>query len=106
MMSREFHPMSREPQAVPITDLRRNAAAVLSRVRKRKKPLIITQNGRAAAVMLSPEAYERREREQRVLLALISGEQEIAAGQGQDLKSVLAEADTLLGKRGRVASRR
>jgi prevent-host-death family protein len=42
-------------------------AKVLDRVRGSKKPLIVTQRGRAAAVMLSMERYEAREREHEIL---------------------------------------
>ena len=48
--------------------------------------------------MLSLDAYERRERERQVLLLLVRGEQEIAAGNGHDLDDVLAEADAILAR--------
>jgi prevent-host-death family protein len=41
---------------IPVSDLRQGAAKVLKRVRDSKEPLVITQRGRAAAVMLSVEA--------------------------------------------------
>ena len=88
--------MAKIPEVIPVTDLRQDAAAVLRRVRGRKQPLIITQRGRAAAVMLSVDAYERGEHERQILLLLARGEQEIAAGKGHELESVLAEADALL----------
>jgi prevent-host-death family protein len=90
--------MSRIPKIVPITDLRQDAAAVLRRVRSLKQPLVVTQRGRAAAIMLSVESYERSEHERQLLLMLARGEREIAAGAGHDLASVLAEADALLGE--------
>lgn len=88
--------MAKIPEVVPITDLRQDAAAVLRRVRGRKEPLIITQRGRAAAVMLSLDAYEQGEHERQILLLLARGEREIASGKGHDLDVVLAEADALL----------
>ncbi len=88
--------MVKIPEVVPITDLRQDAAAVLRRVRGRKEPLIITQRGRAAAVMLSLDAYEQGEHERQILLLLARGEREIASGKGHDLDVVLAEADALL----------
>ena len=88
--------MARIPEVIPVTDLRQDAAAILRRVRGRKQPLIITQRGRAAAVMLSLDAYERGEHERQLLLLLARGEREIGAGKGHDLDSVLAEADALL----------
>jgi prevent-host-death family protein len=88
--------MARVPDIIPVTDLRQDAAAALKRVRASKKPLVITQRGRAAAVMLSVEAYERSEHERQILKLLARGEREIARGKGHDLDQVLAEADDLL----------
>ena len=88
--------MAKVPKIVPITDLRQDAAAVLKRLRSQRQPLIITQRGRAAAVMLSVEAYEQAEQERQLLLLLVRGDREIAEGKGHDLEKVLAEAEKLL----------
>jgi len=88
--------MARIPEIIPVTDLRQDSAAVLERVRSSRHPVIITQRGRAAAVMLSVEEYERSENERQILRLLARGEKEIAADQGLDLDGVLAEADRLL----------
>ena len=88
--------MSRLPEIVPITDLRQDSSAVLERVRTSRQPLIITQRGRAVAVMLSVEEYERAENQRQILMLLARGEKEIADGDGHDLEDVLAEADRLL----------
>ena len=88
--------MARVPDIIPISDLRQDAAAVLRQIRAGKHPLFITQRGRAAAVLLSIEAYEKAERERELLRLLAQGEREIAAGKGFGLSSVLADADKLL----------
>jgi prevent-host-death family protein len=88
--------MSKVLNIIPISDLRQDAAKVLKRLRDSKEPLVITQRGRAAAVMLSVEAYDRSERDRELLCLLAKGEKEIEAGEGYDLNSVLAEADALL----------
>ena len=88
--------MATVPDIVPVTDLRQNAAAALKRVKSSRQPVVITQRGRAAAVLLSLESYERSERERQLLYLLARGEQEITAGKGFDLDEVLAEADALL----------
>ena len=88
--------MAKIPEIIPVTDLRQDAAAVLKRIRSRKQPLIVTQRGRAAAVLLSVEAYERSEQERQLLRMLARGDREIRVGSGHDLESVLAEADALL----------
>lgn len=88
--------MPKMPDIIPVTDLRQDAAAALKRVRASKQPVVITQRGRAAAIMLSVEAYERGEHERQILKLLARGEREIKAGKGHDLDGVLAEADRLL----------
>jgi prevent-host-death family protein len=90
--------MPRVPEIIPISDLRQDASSVLKRVRASKDPLVITQRGRAAAVMLSVEEYERSENERQILRLLARGDREIAAGEGFDLDTVLAEADESLTK--------
>ncbi len=88
--------MGKVSNIIPISDLRQGAAKVLKLIRNSKEPLVITQRGRAAAVMLSIEAYERSERDRELLRLLAKGEKEIEAGEGYDLDSVLAEADALI----------
>jgi prevent-host-death family protein len=88
--------MAKVPDIIPITDLRHGAAAALKHLQLSKQPVVITQRGRAAAVLLSVEAYQRGEHELQLLRLIARGEQEIAAGKGFDLDSVLAEADALL----------
>lgn len=88
--------MTRMPNIVPITDLRQDAASVLHRVRDSREPFFITQRGRATAVLVSTEVYERAEHDRELLRLLAQGEKEISAGQGTELAAVLAEADELL----------
>lgn len=88
--------MTRIPNIVPITDLRQDATSIVNRVSAGNEPVVITQRGRAAAVLLSIEAYERSQRDLEILRLLARGEKEIEAGKGHDLDAVLAEADALL----------
>lgn len=88
--------MGRVPNIVPVTDLRQDAANLLRRVRDSKEPFFITQRGRAAAVLVSAEVYERAEHDRELLRLLARGEKEIAAGKGFDLADVLAEVDAVL----------
>jgi prevent-host-death family protein len=88
--------MTKIPNIVPITDLRQDATSIIKRVTASKEPLVITQRGRAAAVMVSMETYEHTQYELEVLRLLARGEKEIEAGKGYDLDGVLAEADSML----------
>jgi len=88
--------MAKIPNIIPITDLRQDASAIVKRVAASREPLVITQRGRAAAVMVSMEAYEHSQNELELLRLLARGEKEIEAGKAYDLDAVLAEADSLL----------
>ncbi|MCU0597643.1 MAG: type II toxin-antitoxin system Phd/YefM family antitoxin [Desulfobacterales bacterium] len=83
---------------IPISDLRQDTAKLLKQLNKNKEPLIITQRGRATAVMIGVEAYEKSEHEKELLMLLAKGEREIELGEGYDLDTVLSEADALLAK--------
>jgi prevent-host-death family protein len=83
---------------IPVSDLRRDAANLLKQLNKNKEPLIITQRGRATAVIIGVEAYEKSEHEKELLRLLARGEREIESGEGYDLDTVLSEADAFLAK--------
>jgi prevent-host-death family protein len=88
--------MTRMPEIVPVSDLRQSAASLLKRIRESRDPVVVTQRGRAAAVLLSVEEFERRERDREILRLLAQGEKEIAVGIGHSLNDVFSEADELL----------
>jgi prevent-host-death family protein len=88
--------MTKSPHIVPITDLRQEATTLVKRVSDSRQPVLITQRGRVAAVMLSMEVYEHTLNQIELLRLLARGEQEIEAGKGYDLDVVLAEADSIL----------
>ncbi len=61
----------------------------------RKVPKVSTQRGRAAAVLLSIEEYERARQEREILELLVQGDKEIAIGDGHELEDVMAESDPI-----------
>ena len=73
-----------------------DVTAIVKRVTASREPLVIAQRGRAAAVMVSMEAYEHSQHELELLRLLARGEKEIEAGKGYDLEVILAEADSFL----------
>ena len=88
--------MGKLMKILPISDLRQDAAKVLKKLRDNKEPIIITQRGRAAAVIIGVEAYEKAEHDKEILRLLAKGDKEIEVGKGYDLDRVLAEADLIL----------
>jgi PHD/YefM family antitoxin component YafN of YafNO toxin-antitoxin module len=89
-------PSTKLPDVIPMSDLEHGAASILQRLRQSGSPTIITEEGRAAAVLIDIEAFRRGESEREILALLARGEREIAQGVGYDLDEVLAEADRLL----------
>lgn len=81
---------------LPVSDLRQDTAKVLKKLRDNQEPIIITQRGRAAAIIIGVEAYEKSEHDKEILRLLAKGDKEIEIGEGYDLDSVLAEADYIL----------
>lgn len=61
---------------------------------------MITQRGRAAAVLVSVEEFDRSQHENELLRLLAKGEEEISKGKGYSLEAVLKEADGLLSGEG------
>ncbi len=90
--------MGKLSNIIPVSDLRQDAAKLLKQLQTNDEPLIITQRGRASAVILGVDAYEKLEHEKEILRLLAKGEQEIEAGIGYDLDSVLVVADDFLNK--------
>ncbi len=88
--------MNTVPPIIPISDLRQDAAAVLKSIKNSDQPTVITQRGRAAAIMLSVESYEQSLHDKELLMLLAKGEKEIQGGEGYDLETVMGEADSIL----------
>lgn len=51
----------RIPEIHPISDLARDARALVERVRQRQEPIVITQRGRDVAVLVPIELYRKLE---------------------------------------------
>ena len=45
-------------QIIPISDLQSHAKKYVDQVKRTKEPVVVTQRGRAAALLVDPETYE------------------------------------------------
>jgi prevent-host-death family protein len=90
--------MGKLSNIIPVSDLRQDAAKLFKQLKINREPLIITQRGRATAVIISVDAYEKSEHEKEILRLLAKGDREIEAGEGYGLDDVLSEADAILAK--------
>ena len=78
----------------PLTDLETRASEVVRQARETGRPVVLTQDGRGVAVLLSLEAFEDLETTADWLelqRAVEAAEQDIAAGQWVEHSSVEAK---------------
>ena len=64
----------------PVTYLKSRAADLLDQLNKTHRPVVITQNGEARAVIQDPESYERTKTAIGLLKLLVQGEEDIRRG--------------------------
>jgi antitoxin YefM len=65
-----------------VTEFRSHTSAVLEQVQKTKRPVILTQHGRSAAVLLDVEAYEALIDEVALSRDVRTAEAQLDAGMG------------------------
>lgn len=64
----------------PITELKRDAASLIERASEQRSPIVITQNGRATAVLQDVASFEEDRRAFALLKLALQGDADIAAG--------------------------
>jgi prevent-host-death family protein len=74
-----------------ITELKRNANSVIDQVQKTKRPLVLTVNGKAKAVLLDAKEYEKINSAFQMLKLLIPAEEDIREGRYQEAREFLKE---------------
>jgi prevent-host-death family protein len=75
-------------QIKPISYLKANAAEVLQELEDQRKPLIITQNGEAKAVLQDVASYEETQETLALLKILALGSQQVERGEVTPLSEV------------------
>lgn len=73
----------------PVTEFRANASAIIEHVHSTGRPLILTQHGRSAAVLLDPQVFEDLVAENELLRHLAVSETQLVAG------NVIAQEDVV-----------
>lgn len=76
-------------QIKPISYLKANAADVLDELNAQRKPLIITQNGEARAVLQDVASYEETQETMALLKILALGNKQIEQGKVKPIADVV-----------------
>ena len=74
----------------PVSEFRANAAKFVQQVRETRRPLVLTQHGKSAAVLLDVEEYERMLETIELLRDVQEAERQIEAGEVLDHDVVMA----------------
>jgi len=82
----------------PVTYLKNRAADVLRHINETHRPMIITQNGEAKAVIQDPKSYEDMKNAISILKLLSFAEEDIKNGNLHDEEDVFSSVEELLGK--------
>lgn len=80
---------------VSLSDFKNQASKMLHQVQHSHRPIIITQNGRPAGVLISPTEFDIFSEQSRFVQAIQSGMDDLAQGRvvaDEDLDRVLDEA--------------
>ena len=74
-----------------ITDLKRNTNSVLEQMQKNKRPVILTVNGKAEAVLLNAKEFEKITSAFSLLKLLAPAEEDIRDGRYKNAKAFFKE---------------
>ena len=75
----------------PVSEFRANAAELIEHVRESRRPLILTQRGRSAAVLLDVAAYEQILEELDLLRDLRTSDKQLSSGRAISNRQAKAE---------------
>ena len=86
-------PLQIADDIVPIARFKAQTSQVFRQLHREQRPVVITQNGKPAAVLITPEEYDRVQEQQRFMGAVQEGLNDVAAGRwiaDEDLDAELA----------------
>ena len=86
--SREFQTAE---DIIPIAELKANMSEIVRALDQRPRPLVVTLNGKAAAVVMSPREYDRLTYRSRFIAAVNEGLADTEAGRLHDPDEVFDE---------------
>ena len=94
-------PLRVSQDIVPIGAFKTRAAHWLRRLAETGEPVVITQNGRPAAVVLSPAVFDRAQERERFLESVAAGLADAEAGRLVDTATLPRRIGTRIRRAGR-----
>jgi len=87
-------PLQLAEDILPLGDFKTHASRVLRQLKDSKRPVVITQNGRPAAVLITPEEFDRMHEHESFLAAIREGLADAEAGrlvEDEEVERILDE---------------
>lgn len=83
--------MDLKRDVIPVTELKSHTREVLEKVARTGEPVLVTQKGRSAALIVDVEEYQRQQRRLIILEKIARGERDILEGKGISHAQLKAE---------------
>jgi PHD/YefM family antitoxin component YafN of YafNO toxin-antitoxin module len=90
-------PLMVSEDILPLGEFKRSAARILKELPARGAPLVITQNGRTACVVLSPGQFDQMRRREAFMDAVVQGLEDLRDGRSVSDEELGAQLDAELG---------
>jgi prevent-host-death family protein len=74
-----------------VTDLKRKTKEILNQIHQTRRPVVLTVNGRADAVLMDTKTYEKHLQASNLARLLAQAEQDIAGRRTRSMRSFLKE---------------
>lgn len=92
-------PLHVSEDILAIADFKARASEVVRRLREHRRPVVITQGGKPAAVLLAPEEFDQLVHQAQFVAAIEEGLADVKAGRVLSDEELDAALDEQLGKR-------
>ncbi len=90
-------PLQLSEDILPIGEFKTHASQVVRQLRQSQRPVVITQNGRPAAVLITPEEFDALHYRERFMVAVREGLADVEAGRLLDSEEVRRQLDEEFG---------
>ena len=90
-------PMQISRDIVPLDKLTSQASQIFKQLRDEKRPVVVTQHGQPAAVLITPEEFDRLQEHDRFMAAVQEGLADAESGRLVEDEVLAAELDAEFG---------
>lgn len=78
------------PKLIPVTDIKRKATEIIAALQREQEPILITEHGREAAILMDVPSYRLQQHKMKLLEGIIRGQRALAEGRTLSHAEVLA----------------